>query len=357
MYDIFDYDDPGYDPFVQSESIDTNYDGIPDTFVTVADTNYDGLEDTMAVGMDYNQDGVVDKVTTYTDTNGDNVFDVVTKQTDSNGDGILDFSQTMYDFDGDGHVDGSETSMLFDTDGDGQMETVITQADYNGDGVAELNYATIYDPFTGEVSYIDLDQLDPYQTSYTPLPTWDPANSDPTMVSGDPAQSMEKWECQGKTNRCALFSQKFVIEELTGREIDIEELADLAEQNGWFTEEGGTPMLNMNKVLDYYGVDNQMSWDNSIDDIKECLDKGGKVIVSIDSGEIWMGEEGDDIFSPQDGADHAVEVIGIDYTDPENPMVILNDSGTPYGKGEMVPLAMFEDAWADGDHQMIECYA
>ena len=56
-------------------------------------------------------------------------------------------------------------------------------------------------------------------------------------------------------------------------------------------------------------------------------------------------------------ADHAVEVIGFDYSDPNNPMVILNDSGTPDGCGELVPLDVFVNAWEAGDCQMIECWA
>ena len=71
---------------------------------------------------------------------------------------------------------------------------------------------------------------------------------------------------------------------------------------------------------------------------------------------IWYGEDSN-IFSPADSANHAVEVIGIDYSNPEEPMVILNDSGSPNGCGEMVAMDVFEDAWAAGDKQMVECYA
>ena len=92
-----------------------------------------------------------------------------------------------------------------------------------------------------------------------------------------------------------------------------------------------------------------------INDNEECLEEGGKVIVAIDADEIWHGEGGD-LFSPNATANHAVEVIGIDYTNPEKPMVILNDSGSPNGRGEMVPLDDFLDAWKDSECQMIKCY-
>ena len=66
------------------------------------------------------------------------------------------------------------------------------------------------------------------------------------------------------------------------------------------------------------------------------------------------GDE-NNIFSPETRADHAVQVIGIDRTDPACPMVVLNDSGTPNGCGELVPLDVFENAWNAGDSQMIIC--
>jgi hypothetical protein len=37
-------------------------------------------------------------------------------------------------------------------------------------------------------------------------------------------------------------------------------------------------------------------------------------------------------------------------------MVILNDSGNPNGRGVMIPLDDFMDAWQDSEFQMVECY-
>ena len=184
------------------------------------------------------------------------------------------------------------------------------------------------------------------------LENFDPEQATPSDVSGMPERSMEYWEYQGDTGRCALYAQKFIIEELTGYEVDIDQMAEIASENGWFSEEGGTPIDCMDKMLDYCGIENESSYFNSIEDMKECLDNGGKVIVAVDSGEYWFGEE-DNMFLPNDGADHAVEVIGIDESDPNHPMVILNDSGQPNGCGEMIPLDVFENAWDDSNNFMI----
>lgn len=332
---------------------DTDGDGINDFFVSQIDSDGDGVIDTIVRSYDYDRDGIVDSQETFTDLDGDGIFDVLTKAYDSDGDGEIDTFKTYVDQDGDGAADSFMEEHLIDTDGDGIADQYVVQIDVDGDG--SFDYAEMYglDPVTGELELLAVegDFEAAYENTYG---NFDPDSTNPDDVVGDPVRSMEEWEYQGNTQRCALYSQKFVIEELTGQDVDIEEIADLAEKNGWFSEEGGTTYLNMNKVLEHYGIENQMSFHNDIDDIRDCLDSGGKVIVALDSGEVWSGET-NDLFDPYDNADHAVEVIGIDNSDPDHPMVILNDSGTPDGCGELVPLDTFLDAWEDSNCQMIAC--
>lgn len=350
---LIDYDQDGV-PDVTL--IDTNGDGIFDTRMTEIDTNSDGVADIFVEEHDYDQDGTFESAREYHDLDHDGVFDEVIKSYDSDGDGLIDTFTTYMDQDGDGRVDGMIQEQFFDRDGDGVIDTYLFQADVDGDNSFDVVNMYDYDASIGELELITIGGAGGYisGTYAEELKQFDPDLVDMDDVSGDPSRAMEEWEFQGETNRCALYSQKFVIEELTGEDIDIEAFADIAEENGWFAEDNGTSLLNMNKMLDHYGIQNEMSFHNGISDIEECLESGGKVIVSIDADEIWYGES-DDIFTPGDGANHAVEVIGVDHTDPDNPMVILNDSGSPNGCGEMVPLDDFMDAWEDGDYQMIEC--
>lgn len=349
--DGFGTDENG-DGVIDTVWMDTDGDGMPDA--AYVDTNGDGIYDSLTEYHDYNQDGIFDSTTTYSDTDQDGNIDQVMKAYDSDGDGQIDTFKTHYDTDGDGRADKVIEEQFLDRDGDGTIDTYIYGEDEGADGSFEIAEAYDFDITSGELQPLDLGETGRNGTYYDELEQFDPDSVDPANVSGNPGQSMEEWEFQGNTNRCALYSQKFVIEELTGRDVDIEEIADLAEENGWFSEESGTSLLDMNKVLDYYGVENTMSFHNDIDDIRECLDSGGKVIVSLDADEIWHGES-DDLFSPTASSDHAVEVIGIDYSNPDEPMVILNDSGSPNGCGEMVPLDTFMDAWEDGDCQMVTC--
>lgn len=332
---------------------DTDQNGVFDTIIQESDSNGDGFVDQLSEFHDYDQDGTPDSGVVLTDNNGDGQFDQLTEMVDVDADGVMDQIVNHFDVDGDQVVDLSTQELLLDSDVDGIPDTYVNMVDADGDAVFEVAEIYDFDPATGAIELIAVEEIP--VSNAVDLENFDPSQADPEDICGDPAASMEEWEFQGDTGRCALYSQKFVIEELTGQELDIEQMADFAEANGWFSEESGTPMLHMNKMLDHFGIDNEMSFHNDINDIRQCLENGGKVIVSVDADEIWYGET-DELFAPVDGANHALQVIGIDDSDPNNPMVILNDSGNPDGCGEMVPLDVFLDAWDDGDCQMIACY-
>lgn len=350
----FDSNGDGY-PDTYVEVYDTTGDGVANLTVMYADTDGDGELDTIITSTDTDNNGVFDKVIIHQDTTGDGNADTIIKAHDYNQDGQIDSITTYKDTDQNGQYD--TVIKAYDSTGNGEIDKVDMYVDANGTGMADNHEVYYIDPSTGQLVPSLAAGYDIGGTIYTELEQFQPDDNYPEGISGDPAQSMTHWECQGDTKRCALYSQKFVIEELNPNvgEIDIEEFADIAKENGWFTEEGGTTFLNMNNMLDYYGIENEMTFHNSIDDIEDCLNNGGKVIVSIDSHEIWYGED-NNIFAPESSSNHAVEVIGIDRTDPDHPMVILNDSGTPNGRGEMIPLDVFEGAWEDGDCQMIKCY-
>ena len=75
--------------------------------------------------------------------------------------------------------------------------------------------------------------------------------------------------------------------------------------------------------------------------------------LAVDGNEIWYGNT--ETYAPND-PNHAVEVIGIDYSGSE-PMVIINDSGTMDGHAITVPASQFMDAWEDSGCYYVEAYA
>lgn len=313
------------------------------------------LDFDLDVDLDLDEDGINETALVEVDSDNDGIIDQIVILSDTDEDGSIDHFSVIIDQDGDQYVDMTLQGDLLSRDVEGDSEVFAIEMDINGDQVIDALGIFEYDSEDHSVDVIALEISEDGIYGSPGWPNFDPEIADPNAICGDPTAAMEEWEYQGPTGRCTLYSQKFVIEELTGQDLNIEDMVDIAEEHGWFSEEDGCSMLNMNKMLDYYGVSNDMSFDNTFEDIRRCLQNGGKVIVSIDSDEIWHGEQ-DNIFTPMDSANHAVQVIGIDETDPSNPMVILNDSGTINGCGEMVPLDIFMDAWEDGMYQMIASY-
>ena len=290
------------------------------------------------------------------DTNADDInagFHIIEeREVDADGDGFADYG--VYKFTQDNNNDGVEESYYwetYDTDKDGYIDAVLVLSDLDNDGRYESAETYVFDKNNDEFQLVQsIDISEPERgTLSCELDNFDPENTDASKVTGDPQDVLELWEYQGDTSRCAVYSQKFIIEEFTGVEVDIEDLVSYAAEQGWFSEEGGTSPENLNKLLDAYGIPNEMNFGYEISDIENALANGDRVIVAVDSGEYWMGES-DDVYTPVDGADHAVEIIGIDRSDPEHPMVIANDSGNPNGKGEMIPLDVFVNAWADSNN-------
>ena len=355
---VIDTDEDG-NGFIDTRKreLDTDGDGVVDYKETVIDTNHNGVfdeNDSVEYTHDSNHFGSIDSYKIQIDTDGDGIIDYAELGRDYNNDGVFDSLKIYEDTTGNGKLD--TMTELYDSTGDGKLDTAEIHYDYDGDGVEDWTQFCIYNPDSGSVTPLnDTPEYANIAATYSwELPQYQPNENYPEGISGDPATSMEYWEPQGESGPCALYSQMFIIEEFTGQDIDINEFTAMAEENGWYGP-GGTTPLNMSKMLDAYGIENEMSFHNDINDIEECLEEGGKVIVAIDADEIWHGEGGD-LFSPNATANHAVEVIGIDYTNPEKPMVILNDSGSPNGRGEMVPLDDFLDAWKDSECQMIKCY-
>lgn len=328
---------------------DTDNDGNLDTGAAISSNELGQVTDFTKFN-DYNQDGEFDMIKIYEDTTGLGQFDMVTTIHSDNSDSpVLQKIDVHMDQTGNQTPDMSIHTEIIDSTNDNQPDLVkITMIDSYGQ---EFSHEMTYN------DYIANGENLRYTSSVFPANTigatqFDPAMSNPDLVAGDPVEDMQHWEFQGNTNRCAIYAQKFVIEEALGREVPIEELVAVAEENGWYND--GTTSLNMDKLLEYYGIDKEMSFDNDIDSLENALNEGKNVIVGLDSDQIWYGVE-NNIFSPETNANHAVQVIGIDRTNPDYPMVVLNDSGTIDGCGELVPLEVFKDAWNAGDAQMIIC--
>ncbi len=286
-----------------------------------------------------------------------------------------DISDPWMDMDGDGIPD----TVAIDIDGDGIQETLLTDTDEDGffdlammdtDDSGVIDYVVIGEDVNGDLGFDavtemeDWDENDVWENmetvtfelapaeAYNEYEHFDPAEFDESGIVGNPEAALDSWHTQSG-NTCAVVSQEGILESILGQEFDEDELRELAEDNGWYNN--GTSAEDVGQLLEYYGIHTEHSFGNSIDDLRDSLEDGNQIIVMVDADELWSGEN-EEMFGPGMDMDHAVRVIGIDESDPENPMVIINDSGVANGQGVMIPLDNFMDSWEDSGCSMVEAF-
>lgn len=157
---------------------------------------------------------------------------------------------------------------------------------------------------------------------------------------------------QGMENSCAIHAQYHILRDF-GYEGSVDDLRQEAIDNGWYNDDVGTNLCDVGKLLEKHGVACDMYADSNAFNLANQLAQGKRVIVSVDSGELWAGSSIESLFEATEdafgieGADHAVVVSGLDMSDPDNPMVTLTDSGSGHA-AISYPLDQFTDAWRDG---------
>lgn len=188
-----------------------------------------------------------------------------------------------------------------------------------------------------------------------------------TEIFGEPGNGsegqtyVEIW--QGYDSTCAIRSQQIILRDY-GIDIPQEALMELAESNGWYSGDGGTPMGCVGYILQTAGVGVHQQMDCTVYDLINELSQGHRIIVGVDSGELWSQRNGsftdkakeffEDLFHGQEGADHALIVAGIEVNpnDPSDITVVLTDPGTGDLRIEY-SWDDFRDAWEDSSCFMV----
>jgi len=157
------------------------------------------------------------------------------------------------------------------------------------------------------------------------------------------ARDIESWKLQTTGFTCAVVSQQMILEQF-GIEASETQLVYEATSGGFLTS-AGSSTEDIGRLLESHGVSTHQSF--GVEGMLSDLAQGHKVIVAVDSGELWGNDWTlEDRFSGE-AADHALVVNGLDLSDPDNPLAVLNDPGHPNGAGVRVPLGEFLDAWND----------
>lgn len=179
------------------------------------------------------------------------------------------------------------------------------------------------------------------------------------MMIGNPAEQADYWQLQVADDNCAVTAEMTLLNQF-GINLNQEEAMYVSSSHGWYHPGGGTSPAYIGNLMDLYGVPNHTVMNANLSDLASELQQGHGVIVGVRSDQLWeQGPQADfwnffksawgldtSEFSP---ADHAVVVTGLDVSDADHPMVILNDSGDPNGQAHAYPLDRFMDAWENSD--------
>ena len=172
------------------------------------------------------------------------------------------------------------------------------------------------------------------------------------QMYGNPAEAAPYWRYQHQED-CGLMAVADVVGQLTGHEplqigIELRGLftPSTVHQGDIYDFDGVSPQ-DMITLLSNYGVAADMTVDNTMDDLEQYLAGGHKVIAGVNAETIWNYPAGQ---GQRTQADHAVVVTGVDTA---NNVVHLNDSGTPNGRDEQIPMDTFTQAWATGNNLLI----
>lgn len=180
-----------------------------------------------------------------------------------------------------------------------------------------------------------------------------PANADPNgQMYGNPQQAAAYWRYQHQED-CGLMAVADVVGQLTGHEptqlgIELRGIFTPSESHrgGVYFFDGTSPQ-DMVMLLQRYGVQSAITTGNTMQGIEDNLNGGHKVIAALNAETIWNYPQGQ---GQRTQADHAVVVTGVDTA---NNVVHLNDSGTPKGRDEQIPMATFTRAWSTSDNLLI----
>jgi Peptidase_C39 like family len=179
------------------------------------------------------------------------------------------------------------------------------------------------------------------------------AQGDPNgQMYGNPQAAAPYWHYQIGED-CGLMAVADVVGQATGREptqvgIELRGVFTKSEaHHGGIYRFDGTSPEDMVVLLGQYGVQSQLTSGNTMQALEQDLAGGHKVIAAVNAETIWNYPAGQ---GQRTEPDHAVVVTGVD-TGAD--VVHLNDSGTPNGRDERLPMATFTRAWATGNNLLI----
>ena len=176
-------------------------------------------------------------------------------------------------------------------------------------------------------------------------------HADHGTVVGTPGTDTHDWVHQTTPFTCDVVSQEMILHEY-GVNASEAQLTYDAAAHGWLTDSGTSPQ-DIAQLLELHGVHTHTNYNSGVDALTSELAQGHKVIVAVNSGELWNSASPVSSWFNSPGADHALVVTGLDMSDTRHPHVIVNDPGDPQGAGKSYPMDQFLEAWGGSGNMYV----
>lgn len=146
------------------------------------------------------------------------------------------------------------------------------------------------------------------------------------QIVGEPLEDLKYWHKQETPTSCAVACQDYIIDQLTDVDPTEAELRAIAAENGWYREGDGTPGFAIGALAEYYGLHSEWEQGLTVEQLQNALEQGDKIIASVDSSLLYYPENPEFIFADiiKQGC-HAVQITGLDMSNPDDVKVIIND--------------------------------
>jgi hypothetical protein len=170
------------------------------------------------------------------------------------------------------------------------------------------------------------------------------------QMYGNPQAAARFWRYQNQQD-CGLMAVADVVGQITGREpaqaaIVLRSVLTKSEAHrGPIYLFDGTSPEDLVVLLQKFGIQSDRTDGNTMPALEQDLAGGHKVIAGVNAETLWNSPQGQ-----RTDADHAVVVTGVDTGAN---IVHLNDSGTPNGRDEQIPIATYTQAWATSNDLLI----
>src|SRR5262249_17417820 len=179
--------------------------------------------------------------------------------------------------------------------------------------------------------------ISPFEDLLPQEPTLHPFGAEPLQhpdpVIGTPDQDSGLFPGQQSyADTCAIRSQEFLIEQFTGVDLPEDVYVQESRDHGWYTPGDGTKFQDVGNLLELHGIPVNRYEHANIFHLSHELAQGHKVIIGVDSEDLWhqhpILDHLKDMIGMQHHADHAVVISGIDTSNPADVRVIVSDPGT-----------------------------